>query len=37
MGKLLFTKEQSQLMKQKIYKATASADSLARATFTARE
>ena len=37
MGKLLFTKEQSQLMKQKIYKATVSADSLARATFTARE
>jgi hypothetical protein len=37
MGKLLFTREQSQLMKEKIHKATASADSLARATFIARQ
>src|SRR5205085_3700256 len=37
MGKLLFTREQSQLMKEKIHKATASADSLPRATFIARQ
>lgn len=37
MGKLLFTRAQSQLMKENIHKATASADSLSRATFIPRQ